>query len=365
ERYRILFEESPYSIVILTSEGRIIDANPSIEGLIGYKKENLLNKHFSEIEAIPPNKLSFLSSLFEKILNKEDVQRVDIELFRKDGTRVWANLQGSIVEFDNKPYMLLMLHDISKRKEAELIISDELEKLKELNNTRRNLIIRVSHELKTPLLLISGGIEYLFSIAENKLDPKILDVLRSIERASNRLQGLIENLLDATKIDYNKFILNKSQSDFSRIIRGCVKELNYLIKKRHLELSVNIPDNLNIRLDELRLQQVITNLLLNAIKNTQPNGEISLILKKEKEWTELRIKDNGVGITDEEKEKLFTRFGKIERQGEDFEFIDLQGSGLGLYLSKVIINMHGGEIWVESEGRNKGSTFVIRLPLNL
>jgi len=364
ERYRILFQESPYSIVILNSEGIILDANPSIEGLIGYKKEDLINKHFSDVGTIYPEKLAQLDSVFKKTMNKEDVNRIDVELRRKDGTRVWTNMQGSIIEIDNKPYMLLMLHDISKRKEAELIISDELEKLKELNDTRKNLIIRVSHELKTPLLLISGGIEYFFKIVEDKINPDAMEVLKSIERASDRLQGLVENLLDATRIDYNKFILKRKDRNLSKIIEDCVNELNYLIEKRHLNLSLSLPDELISKVDELRIQQVMNNLLLNAIKNTPPNGKIRISLQKQGEWAQLEVEDTGIGITQEEKDKLFTRFGKIERQGKDFENINIQGSGLGLFLSKAIINMHGGEIWAESEGRNKGSSFIIKLPIH-
>jgi signal transduction histidine kinase len=224
-------------------------------------------------------------------------------------------------------------------------------------------MVRVSHELKTPLFLISGGIEYLFNVLSDSLNSKTMDVLKSIERATGRLQDLIENLLTATKIDYKKFVLDKSIIDFTKVIRNCIKELNYLINERNLILSLELPDELRIELDKLRIHQVITNLLLNSVKNTPPNGKISISLRNKEDWAELRVKDSGIGITQQEKEKLFTRFGKIERQGEDFEYLNIQGSGLGLYLSKVIVNMHGGEIWVESEGRNKGSTFIINLPI--
>jgi signal transduction histidine kinase len=111
------------------------------------------------------------------------------------------------------------------------------------------------------------------------------------------------------------------------------------------------------------MEQVIINLLSNAIKNSPPNGEVNVILKKKNDWIELIVKDTGIGLTKEEMNSLFTRFGKIERFGEGFEYLDIQGSGLGLFIVKEILNLHGGEIKATSEGRNKGSIFSLRLPI--
>jgi signal transduction histidine kinase len=106
------------------------------------------------------------------------------------------------------------------------------------------------------------------------------------------------------------------------------------------------------------------NLLSNAIKNTPPNGEIFVNLKKKERSAEFSIRDTGIGISKEEMNMLFTRFGKLERYGEGYEYIDIQGSGLGLFISKEIIDSHEGEIRAESGGRNKGSTFIVKLPIS-
>jgi signal transduction histidine kinase len=138
--------------------------------------------------------------------------------------------------------------------------------------------------------------------------------------------------------------------------------MKFLINERNLNLNLDLPTNVFVELDRLRFEQVITNLLLNAIKNTPPKGTITLFLSEKEDWVEFSVNDTGVGLTKEEMSIIFTRFGKIERYGEGLEFIDIQGSGLGLFISKEIVDLHGGIIRAESEGRGKGSTFLVKLP---
>ena len=114
------------------------------------------------------------------------------------------------------------------------------------------------------------------------------------------------------------------------------------------------------KLDKHRFEQVFINILSNAIKNTPPHGQIFVILNETQDQIDVIIKDTGVGLTEDEKTKIFQKFGKIERYGMDLD-VDIEGAGLGLYISREIVKLHGGEILVESEGRNKGCTFIVRL----
>ena len=125
-------------------------------------------------------------------------------------------------------------------------------------------------------------------------------------------------------------------------------------------LKLDLPNETTINIDKLRFRQVLSNIISNAIKNTPKNGEIIISLIEKPESIDIKIEDTGIGFTEKEKEKLFEKFGKIERYGMDLG-VDIEGSGLGLYISKEIIELHGGQIYVESEGRNKGSTITIRL----
>ena len=114
--------------------------------------------------------------------------------------------------------------------------------------------------------------------------------------------------------------------------------------------------------DSVRIGQVMTNLISNSINNTPPGGKIDVELLKKNGYAFINVKDNGIGITKEEMERLFQKFGKIERYGKDLD-VYTEGTGLGLYISKEIIQLHDGEIIAASEGRNKGSIFTIKLPI--
>ena len=101
----------------------------------------------------------------------------------------------------------------------------------------------------------------------------------------------------------------------------------------------------------------------NSIKNSPPQSIITISLHKKGKWAELIVTDTGIGLTEKEMEQIFARFGKIERYGPGFEYIDIQCSGLGLFITKEILTLHGGEIWAHSDGRHKGSTFTVRIPI--
>jgi signal transduction histidine kinase len=259
--------------------------------------------------------------------------------------------------------MELLLYDISKQKKAEHLIKEELEKLKELDEIRKNLIIRVSHELKTPLVSVCGGTELLLDKFDGELGKEAKEIIHLIGNGGNRLKILVRSLLDVSRLEENKLILEKSKTNLTEIIEESVKEMTYAIRKRNLILDLKIPQFLYLKMDPMRIQQVINNLLSNAIKNTPPKGKISIVLTKDKDYVILTVEDTGVGFTKKEKEMLFTRFGKIERHGHGLEDTDIQGSGIGLFISRELVKLHGGVIQVESPGRNKGSTFTVKLPI--
>ena len=125
----------------------------------------------------------------------------------------------------------------------------------------------------------------------------------------------------------------------------------------------DVDGNLNTEFDKERIYEVLSNLLINAIKYTPIGGEIKIESEIKDNNYIISVKDNGIGLTEYEKKQLFQQFGKIERYGQGWD-VGIEGTGLGLYISKEIIELHGGNIWAESEGRNKGSRFSFSLPIN-
>ena len=255
------------------------------------------------------------------------------------------------------------MREITEWRKTENLFKKEIRKLKELDKVKKDLISGVSHELKTPLMSINGASELLLNMYKDQIGKDASELIVMIERGGHRLGKLIEKLLDISRIEYDKLELEKKSENLSKIIKDCTKDMSYMLKARNLNINLELPDVLNVNLDKLRIEQVITNILSNAIKNSPPQETITISLHEKNNWAEMIVNDRGIGLTEEEMEQIFARFGKIERYGPDFEYIDIQGSGLGLFITKEILTLHGGEIWAHSEGRHKGSSFTVRIPI--
>jgi len=295
----------------------------------------------------------------EKILDslrKDLIEEIEVEI----NDRFYSFLITPIKEAG---YANVYGTDITERKTAENIILEEFQKLLELNQMRKDIIIRVSHELKTPLNAIYGASQRLYEYLEKNFNSDLYKYIEIINRGGKRLKKLISNIIDASKIDYNKIELKKREENLIDIIKESVEDLIYFANERKVFLNTNLPQKIFIRLDKIRIEQVFTNILSNAIKNTPSGGLIYIELLNNKDYIDVSIKDTGIGLTAEEKDQLFKRFGKIERYGRSMG-VDIEGSGLGLYISKEIVKLHGGEIMVESEGRNRGAKFTVRFKKN-
>ncbi len=271
---------------------------------------------------------------------------------------------------EDKPFLQeekFLINEIGNRlkifieqKKAEEIIKEEIENLKKLDKTKSNFINRVSHELKTPLLHVFSTSNFLLKEYKDQMNDNVKELVEIMNKGGLRMKKLIENMLDASKIEANMLELKYSEENLTEIINECVNEISYFLKKRHLILDIDLPVNLPFEVDRVRIKQVFTNILTNAIKNTPPKGKIFIYLKQENSYFDINIRDTGIGLTEEEKLQIFKKFGKIERYEKKMD-VDIEGSGLGLYISKEIVYLHGGEIYVISEGRNKGATIKVRL----
>jgi len=363
KKHRNLYDNTPFSVVLINSQGVVIDVNPKTTEMFGYERHEVIGKKFMTLSIIHQDHLPNLLEVFKKFVKGEKAHRMDLKIKNKDGVVFWANLQAALTTINEETYVQALFTDITAKKGIEILIEAEMKKLKELDQIRKNLISRVSHELKTPLVSVSGGCELLLTIYGDKFSKEELEIIKLIEKGGKRLKYLVDNLIDISRIDFGKFKIIKKRNDLCVIIREIAKELHYSIKDRQINLMLLIPETFEINLDRIRIEQVFMNLLSNAIKNTPPNGEIVIKLIKSDNIAEVSIRDTGIGISPEEMNMLFTKFGKLERYGEGYEYIDIQGTGLGLFISKEIVDSHEGEIRAESEGRNKGSTFIVKLPI--
>jgi PAS domain S-box-containing protein len=363
KKYRNLVEETPDLIQSVKIDGSFAFINHAWLNTLGYTKEELPSLNLMDI--IHPESKQHCQEIFLRVIAGESLTNINATFITKDGKPIYVEGNaGPHYSNDEIVETRGIFHDVTIRKKAEIIIKKEIEKLKELDQMRKDLITRVSHELKTPLVSIFSGSELLLNYYKDQMSDEIVKFIEIIHRGGQRLNYLIKNLLDISRIEYDKLKLNREKGNLVEIIKNCIDDIKYLAKQRNLSWSIDLPEKIYLEFDKIRFEQVISNLLSNAIKNTPSNGNIYISLKEKENHIYITIKDTGVGLTEKEMEKIFKKFGKIERYGKELD-VNIEGSGLGLYISKEIVNLHEGQIWAESEGRNKGSTFIIKLPIKM
>lgn len=257
-------------------------------------------------------------------------------------------LQVNATTFDDAdghdPGVILVFHDVTR--------------LKELENTRREFVANVSHELRTPLALIKGYVETLIDGARN--DPGVsLRFLQTIEKHANRLTFLIEDLLTVSQLESGQVVMNRQWGELQPLVNRVVEDFAARAAGRDVQLINAVPARLAIRADFDRLQQVLFNLVDNAIKYGRPNGRVTVGAETDATARRVRlwVADDGPGIPREALERVFERFFRVDTARSR----EQGGTGLGLSIVKHIIQAHGGEVRAESEP-GKGAIFRVFLP---
>ncbi|MEO7561157.1 MAG: HAMP domain-containing sensor histidine kinase, partial [Ferruginibacter sp.] len=212
-----------------------------------------------------------------------------------------------------------------------------------------------SHEMKTPLTSAKAYLQLLELTLDNK-DEKIALYAKKASLSVNRLNELISELLDVSKIQYGKLSYNIDFFNFDEMIDNTVQDIQYSSPKHTILKSGNTKEL--IRGDKDRLQQVVINLLTNAIKYSPEAANVYITLSQQNDEVMVAVKDSGIGIPQQHLKKIFERYYRVEEHAVEF-----QGLGIGLYISCEIIERHKGRLWVESE-LGKGSTFYFTLPIN-
>ncbi|MFX1256887.1 MAG: ATP-binding protein [Promethearchaeota archaeon] len=361
-KYLTLINKIKDVIVELNKDGIYTYVSSQIYKVCGYETKELIGQNI--VKLIHPNDKLKIKKAIEKIKNLGEEVKLETKiLYKKRYFYVPISFKFNLLKYNEKISIFGVMRDISKRKKAEFMIKKEMRKLEELEQIKDEFILRASHELKTPLNSIISACTILLNECGNKFDDKDKKLLEIINNGGLRLKNLVEKLLYVSKIESNNLELKKVKINIVKTIRKIVNDLEIFSVKRNLFLNFVFDKDIFIHVDKFLIEQAIVNLLENSIKNTLPGGVISISLKKDDNYLEIKVKDTGIGFTDEEKGRIFKKFGKIERGGKGMD-IDTEGPGLGLYYAKEIIKLHNGKICFESKGRNKGSTFIVKLPIS-
>jgi len=299
----------------------------------------------------------------------------EVRNIKRDGTHFWCYANVSLFDHPEYGKVCVSVHtDITERKQAEEALQeahDQLEdkvaqrtkelqkanlKLQELDHLKSMFIASMSHELRTPLNSIIGFTGIMLQEMSGEVNKEQRKQLSLVKNSANHLLALITDIIDISKIEAGKVELVIEEFNLADLIQEVNGSFKVAVNEKNLKLSLEMPKRLIIKTDERRTKQVIMNFISNALKFTD-RGEIKIKVIQKDEIVEISVKDSGIGIKEEDMDKLFKTFSRITTKDKLEE-----GTGLGLYLSKKIAHLLGGDITAESE-LGKGSIFTLALPL--
>lgn len=356
ERLRIAKDAAEIGIAEFDISSGTIHVDKTVRTIYGVTDE--LPFHIQDFEKnLHPEDRKPTMELFGQVVAPEGQHpryRKEFRVYNQQlKTYLWVEAFGTAIIEQGKPVKLInSLIDITKRKEAELELSRAVQELRENDKMKNEFLSILGHELRNPLASVNASIDFLGQrlSQEDKL-------LKIIKNGISTMARLLDDLLDLNRISQNRIALNKETVDINNLLENVVQSNENLFKKKDHQVNLKTDDQLLVSGDQIRLEQILVNLLTNASKYTPNGGLIELKAVKKLGNIQIEVRDNGIGISDELLDKIFDPFYQVKQEGKA-----MQGLGIGLALVKKLVELHGGSIEAHSEGKNKGSAFKVRLP---
>ena len=386
ERYRNLFDNSPNAILLINFYGNIVDSNKTVKKLFGYEKDFFIGKsiyEFPEIFLVDLKK--YFKSIFSASFKDDFPEPIEIQIRTKNDEDIWVEIQASLIKQENRMLIQLLFKDITEKKKREFLeeqfkikLENEVKKrTKELNDAlkqqklyldqilkssqfKTEFMATMSHELRTPLNAIIGFAELLLEGVYGPLNKDQEEFIKDIKASAEHQFEMVKHILDISKIESGQVTLNIQKFSLNSIINQVVSSLMPDINKKGLELEIKgLDDEKYIYADPIRFKEILLNLLTNAIKFTM-EGQITLVIRETyNDWI-FKVKDTGIGIARKDFPLIFKEFKRI-----DSPYVrSVPGTGLGLSLTKRLVELHGGEISFFSV-LGSGSTFTFNIPKKL
>jgi PAS domain S-box-containing protein len=383
DRYRRLLESAPDGIIEVDGCGRIVLLNSQAETLFGYKREELLGK---TVELLIPERFrerhpGHRGKYCAHSLIRPMGSGLDLWGLRADGTEFAVDINLSPFHGENGPGVICMVRNVTDRKAAEeqiKILNQRLEQrtrdlatsnselesrnseVEKANRVKSNFLATMSHELRTPLNAIIGFSDLLAEQTVGPLTPKQARFVEHIKESSGHLLNLINDILDLSKIEAGRLELKHEVFEMDVAANEVLSNIRPLATLKRIQLATELETELTVCADRTRMTQILYNLLSNAIKFTPEEGRVRLAAKSEDSLVWVSVLDTGVGIPREEQAAIFEPFHQLIAHPNGIR----EGTGLGLSITKLLVEQHGGRIWVESEPA-KGSRFHFTVPKGL
>jgi PAS domain S-box-containing protein len=367
KKYRSLYDNSPSLLRSINPKGLILDCNQRYAKTLGYKKDEIIG---SSIFAHAADKnLDEQQRTFEAWKHGNVIKNKEVWLKKKNGI-VFPCMMNVTDVYDDNGNVIgtnTVLYDVSEIYEARKkineynnIIKTQLRELSKVDRAKDEFLALISHELRTPLVPIISYTDLLLLQVKGTLNEKQVQQLDTIKANAKHVLELITNLLELHKIELGKFSLNKERCSLHDIIENTVSKLRLEFESHGAKVTTLTKKNLFCPCDKQRIEQVLAFLMTNSIQFCVKNqGKIKIILDVKNRQAEIMIKDNGIGIPKNKISSIFQKFYQVDSSLTR----EHMGLGMGLSLCKGIIELHGGKIWAESKGKNRGAEIHILLPM--
>jgi PAS domain S-box-containing protein len=358
EKFRRIFEDhTAVKLLIDPETGLIVDANKAAAGYYGYSQDELKSMNVQQINTLSPKEIK---ENIEKAINDESI-KFEFRHRLKNGTIRDVEVYSSKIIAGNKELLHSIIHDITDRKQAEDALIRAKEKAEESDRLKTAFLQNMSHEIRTPMNAIIGFSSLLAENYNNK--QKLEEFTEIIKISGNYLLEIINDILDLSKIESGQLTVNFEQCNLNELCNELTVyfgEFQIRLKKQHIELNLhptNDSTKNTIITDKIKLRQILINLLNNAFKFTN-SGKIEAGCKYNSQNNLVfYVSDSGMGIPKDKQSIIFERFVQLNQGSTK----NIRGTGLGLSIVKGLVELMGGEIWIESEV-NKGTTFYFTLP---
>lgn len=365
KRYRILYDTTPILLRTINREGHLTDCNEVYAKSLGYTKEEA--RQMSMFEHTAERSMKDLKDNLARWNTTHKVPPQEIWMKKKDGSIFPALLSGASI-YDEKGEIIgrtVALTDMTesydiKRKleEKEARIREQYEELKKLDIAKEEFTSMISHELKTPLTPIMGWCQALKSPKIlGGLNQKQVEAIDAIQSNAIKLRDLVGEMLDSQKLDMKKMKFDCKYIDVTEMMGFIAKNVQSAIEPKHIEFVNLTTENVLLKSDRSRIEQILNNMIFNSIDFVPEKGRIEIMASKKDDGVLFVVKDNGIGIPKDKQQNLFKQFYQLDTSATRKH----GGSGLGLSICKGIVEALGGKIWLESD-TGKGAAFYFTIP---
>jgi PAS domain S-box-containing protein len=360
ERHRlILAGVAEYAILILDQDGRFVTWSVSAERILGFNQAEALGQPLELIYTEEDRTARTMQKELQQARDKKSITEERWHL-RKDSSRFWGTgVFSALYDESNRLYgFVKVLRDNTDRKLVEEALQKAKTDAENANSAKDHFLANISHELRTPLSATLLWAK-LLSVQQSVPPAQLKEGLESIEKSAKEQQALIEDLVDTSRMVAGKLRLQLKEVALLPLAHSVLEVLRSAAAEKSIVIEENFdPATGTVLADPMRLKQVLSNLLTNAVKFTPIGGRISVIMERNADQVEIRVADTGQGISKEFLNRVFDRFTQADPSG----LRHTGGLGLGLSIARQLVELHGGTISVQSDGLAKGAVFTVRLP---